>query len=141
MSRPGRLPHFVITASALVSFNSSCSTSSSEQLFSRLRSLQNDSTLAPYILDIRGRGLMVAMEFASSEAVGAPYDAVAPTQNIKKGLASKVAKRCIEKGMLLLTTSAYEVVRFIPALNISQQDMDKGLAIFEEALREVVAEQ
>ncbi|KAL0062880.1 hypothetical protein AAF712_010201 [Marasmius tenuissimus] len=112
----------------------------SEQLFSRLQSLQNDSTLSPYILDIRGRGLMVAMEFASSEAVGAPYDAVTPTQDIKKGLASKVAKKCIEKGMLLLTTSAYEVVRFIPALNITQEEMDKGLSIFEEALREVVAE-
>ncbi|KAL0575402.1 hypothetical protein V5O48_006573 [Marasmius crinis-equi] len=112
----------------------------SEQLFSSLRSLQNDSTLSPYILDVRGRGLMIAMEFASSEGVGAPYDAVTPTQTIRKGLASKVAKRCVEKGMLLLTTSAYEVVRFIPALNISEQDMAKGISIFEEALREVVAE-
>ncbi|KAF9269489.1 acetylornithine aminotransferase [Marasmius fiardii PR-910] len=113
----------------------------SKQLFSTLRSLQNDSTLSPYILDVRGRGLMVAMEFASSESVGAAYDEVKPQKPVKNGLANRVAKKCNEKGMLLLTTSAYEVVRFIPALNITQQEMEQGCGIFEEALREAVAEE
>jgi 4-aminobutyrate aminotransferase len=40
----------------------------------------------------------------------------------------------------LLTTSMYEVVRFIPPLNISKQDLAKGCAIFGEAVREVVKE-
>ncbi|KAK7062819.1 hypothetical protein VNI00_000313 [Paramarasmius palmivorus] len=115
----------------------------SEQLFSFLHSLKDDATLAPYILDIRGRGLMVAMEFASSESVGAAYDPITVQDQalkVKKGMASRVAKKCIEKGMLLLTTSAYEVVRFIPPLTISEQDMQKGCAIFAEALREAVRE-
>ncbi|KAF5372509.1 hypothetical protein D9758_005194 [Tetrapyrgos nigripes] len=114
----------------------------SNELFSSLLSLQSDSALAPYILDIRGRGLMVAVEFASSENPGAIYDptAVAITTKIPKGIASRVAKKCIEKGMLLLTTSVYEVVRFIPPLNISKEDMAKGCKVFEESVREVLKE-
>lgn len=114
---------------------------SSRELFASLNALKDDQTVAPYIQDIRGRGLMVAMEFSSSEGPGAGFDVVAPKgMTVKKGIASRVAKRCIEKGMLLLTTSVYEVVRFIPPLNISQADMKKGCEIFEESLREVIRE-
>lgn len=60
---------------------------------------------------------MVAVEFA--QASGSPHD-----PNLRpeapKNLASRVAKRCIEKGMYILTTSVYEVIRFIPPLNISK---------------------
>ena len=91
---------------------------------------------------------MVGVEFASPSAPGAEHDhAVLPHASSigqivphPKNLASRVAKRCVEKGMLLLTTSIYEVVRFIPPLNISKQDLAKGCAIFGEALREVVKE-
>ena len=100
---------------------------------------------------------MVAVEFASPSSPGAKYDHAVPhhisststtnsngnnqvTHHHPEQLASRVAKRCIEKGMLLLTTSVYEVVRFIPPLNISKQDLAKGCAIFGEAVREVVKE-
>lgn len=42
--------------------------------------------------------------------------------------------------MLILTTSVYEVIRFIPPLNISQEDMKKGCEIFTEAVEEVMKE-
>ncbi len=64
----------------------------------------------------------------------------APSTDAPKNMASRVAKRCIEKGMYLLTTSIYEVVRFIPPLNISEEDMKKGCDIFSEAVVEVVKE-
>ena len=90
---------------------------------------------------------MVGLEFASPANPGAEYDHAVPLHDSTSqevahpaNLASRVAKRCIEKGMLLLTTSAYEVVRFIPPLNISKQDLAKGCAIFGEAVREVVKE-
>jgi 4-aminobutyrate aminotransferase len=96
---------------------------------------------------------MVGLEFASPSSPGVEYDhAVLPppqatsnsigykTVSHPENLASRVAKRCIEKGMLLLTTSTYEVVRFIPPLNISKEDLAKGCAIFGEAIREVVKE-
>ena len=108
---------------------------------------------------------MVGLEFASPSSPGIEHDhtvlppprpshvnsktssipvvaaaATAASSSHPKNLASRVAKRCVEKGMLLLTTSVYEVVRFIPPLNISKQDLAKGCAIFGEAVREVVKE-
>jgi len=124
----------------------------SNELFSALNALKYDPNLRPHILDVRGRGLMVAVEFTSPSSPGAEYDHAVPhhiSSNTTgsngqithpEQLASRVAKRCIEKGMLLLTTSMYEVVRFIPPLNISKQDLAKGCAIFGEAVREVVKE-
>ncbi|KAE9394981.1 hypothetical protein BT96DRAFT_997991 [Gymnopus androsaceus JB14] len=73
--------------------------------------LNDDPALAPYIV--------VAAEFTSSEAPGAAFDPATPKGlTMKKGMGSRVAKECIEKGMLLLMTSVYEMVRFIPPLNI-----------------------
>ena len=98
---------------------------------------------------------MVGIEFTSPSSPGAEHDHTVPLHTstssspsslaIKhaphsKNIASHVTKRCIEKGMLLLTTSMYEVVRFIPPLNSSKQDLAKGCAIFGEAIREVVKE-
>jgi len=99
----------------------------STELFAALGALK--AKHPGHILDVRGRGLMVAVEFAGADAPNAP-----------KGMASRVAKKCIEKGMLILTTSVYEVVRFIPALNISEADLGKGAQIFAEAVQEVVKE-
>lgn len=107
-----------------------------------MKSLQQDPALAPYILDIRGRGLMIGVEFASRAGIASTSTQreVGVVANAPEKMASKVAKKCIEKGMLILTTSVYEVVRFIPPLNVSEDDMKKGCKIFEEAVREVVRE-
>jgi 4-aminobutyrate aminotransferase len=80
---------------------------------------------------------MVAVEFASPSS--SSHDPVLKA-SAPKSLASRVAKRCIEKGMLILTTSIYEVIRFIPPLNITQADLSKGCEIFKEAVEEVVRE-
>jgi 4-aminobutyrate aminotransferase len=125
----------------------------STELFSALNALKYDPSLAPHILDVRGRGLMVGVEFASASvsdhhftthsAASLPAN-VSSTRNHKskhpENMASRVAKKCIEKGMLILTTSVYEVIRFIPPLNVSKEDMKKGCAIFAESVREVVKE-
>lgn len=80
---------------------------------------------------------MVAVEFSSP--LYSVHDPVLD-HSAPKSLASRVAKRCIEKGLLLLTTSIYEVIRFIPPLNISQDDLKKGCEIFVQALDEVIQE-
>jgi len=82
---------------------------------------------------------MVAVEFTSPNGPGAKFDPVAKHDS-PQALSSRVVKRCIEKGLLILTTSAYETVRFIPPLNISKEDLKKGTEIFTEAVREVVKE-
>jgi len=42
--------------------------------------------------------------------------------------------------MLLLTTSVFEVVRFIPPLNVSKAEMKEGMDIFTQSVEEVVKE-
>jgi len=110
----------------------------SRELINSLNKLRSRADISPYILDVRGLGLMIGVEFASPSPIsvhdpntlsGAPRD-----------LAGRVAKRCLEKGMLILTTSIYEVVRFIPPLNVSAEEMAVGIEIFTQAVEEVVRE-
>jgi 4-aminobutyrate aminotransferase len=109
----------------------------STELFRELKALEADSTVGQHILEVRGQGLMVAVEFASPSH--STFDPVIK-KDTTANLAMKVSKRCLEKGMLLLTTSVYETVRFIPPLNISAKDLARGIAIFKEAVEEVVGE-
>ena len=81
---------------------------------------------------------MVGVEFASPPSVSS-HDPNT-LDGAPKNLASRVAKRCLEKGVLILTTSVYEVVRFIPPLNVSAEEMAMGIEIFTRALEEVVKE-
>jgi 4-aminobutyrate aminotransferase len=108
---------------------------SSAELFKALRELRANPIIGPHILDVRGQGLMVAVEFASPSH--STFDP-AVKKDAPPNLAAKVSKRCLEKGMLLLTTSVYETVRFIPALNISAEELAKGINIFKEAVQEVI---
>jgi 4-aminobutyrate aminotransferase len=131
------------------------------ELFSALNALKYDPSLNPHIIDVRGRGLMVGIEFASPtssshafsthSAASLPPPSATPHHsphsanthhhgNHPENMAARVARKCIEKGMLILTTSVYEVVRFIPPLNVSKEDMKKGCGIFAESVREVVKE-
>lgn len=97
---------------------------------------------------------MVGVEFASPTTVA--HD-IAYKKDTPNNMAARVAKKCLEKGLFLLTTSIYQVVRFIPyvshsrnpylsllvnlsPLNISADDMAKGCKIFAEAVEEVVQE-
>ena len=49
------------------------------------------------------------------------------------GNSKDIAKKCLEKGLLVLT--AHERVRIVPPLNITKREMDEGLTIFREVLR------
>lgn len=141
-------------------------TARSDELFDSLRKLASDPTVKPHILDVRGRGLMIGIEFASPTTIGvgaqfavdnfpelstpnmltlgpSPYVVHRQAKGdfkTPRGMASRVAQKCIEKGMIILTTSVFEVIRFIPPLNITKEDLAKGCAIFEEAVREVITE-
>ena len=78
------------------------------------------------VSEVRGLGLMVGFEFSSG------YPAYA-------GVAGRVSKACLDRGMLLLTTSVFETLRFIPALNVTAADIVEALATFSAALDAVVA--
>ncbi|KAG6882872.1 hypothetical protein C0993_008853 [Termitomyces sp. T159_Od127] len=111
----------------------------SKELIAGLQALRADPDVAPCILDVRGTGLMVAVEFTSPSGPGADFDPLTRKES-PKNLASRVSKACLARGMIILTTSAYEVVRFIPPLNITAEDLKKGVDIFSEAVKQVVRE-
>lgn len=96
----------------------------SKELKGMLEGLKTDPQIGSMIHDVRGLGLMLAVEFKPSS---------------QGSIGSKVQAKCKEKGMLILTTSIYDTLRFIPPLNISKEDMAKGCQILEEAIREVAA--
>lgn len=68
------------------------------------------------IVGIRGRGLMVGMEF-----------------NID---VKELIGLCMDQGLLLLNAGP-RVLRFVPPLNISKTEINQGVAILKEALKEL----
>lgn len=73
--------------------------------------------------DVRGWGLMIATEFTTPK--GEPWGEQA----------SAVTKKCHEEGLMLLTCGAYgNVIRWIPPLIVSQDQLQEALGIFESAL-------
>lgn len=71
----------------------------------------------PIVKDVRGRGLMIGTQIDPSIK---PFD---------------IEVRCLEKG-LCTTTAGSDVVRFLPPLNISDKEIDEGLAIYKSVLEE-----
>lgn len=87
------------------------------------------------IIDVRGRGLMMAVEFGS----GPEFETVrrATEKEVPYGTASQVVAAAGRRGLLLLTAGSRETVRFLPPLNVRPEEVDEALAKFEEALDEV----
>jgi 4-aminobutyrate aminotransferase len=98
-----------------------------ERLRAALRELQKDY---PQMGEVRGLGLMDAVEFVMPGTNKEPDAA----------FAKRVISGCIERKMLILACGYYDnCVRFIPALNISDADLDAAIAIFGDAVKAAVA--
>lgn len=72
--------------------------------------------------EVRGRGLMLGAQLRPAFA----------------GKAGEILDRCVEHGLLTLQAGP-DVLRFVPALNISDADVAEGLARLRAALAHVVA--
>ena len=77
------------------------------------------------IEEIRGDGLMIGVQFST------PRD-----NKISKPL----TQECLKRQMLLLSTSSFDVVRWIPPLTVSEAEIDEALRIFESALDAAAAD-
>ncbi|WP_232660449.1 aspartate aminotransferase family protein [Pseudonocardia sp. TRM90224] len=78
----------------------------------------------PGIADVRGLGLMVGNEFCTPD--GAPDTAAA----------TRAHAAAAERGLLLLTCGPYgNVVRMIPPLIVTAEQIDEGVALWADALR------
>ncbi|TIB70675.1 acetylornithine aminotransferase [Wallemia mellicola] len=111
----------------------------SVELFTALKQLQDDHETKDFIADVRGLGLMIGVEFVSSTKHPIPSAVI--KNSTPDNIGAKVQKKCLEKGLMLLTTSAFDVIRFIPPLTISKEEMELGCKIFKESVREVVKQE
>jgi acetylornithine/N-succinyldiaminopimelate aminotransferase len=70
--------------------------------------------------EVRGRGLLVALD-------------------LKRDIGSKVADIARDNGLLLNSPRA-NLLRFMPSLNLSEQEIDTMLEMLEMALRQTLAD-
>lgn len=95
------------------------------QLMTGLRKLQEEY---PQIGDVRGKGLMIGTEFTANG-----------NRAKEKQMVKDVIHSVEEKGMLLLSCGTYDnTLRWIPPLNVTSEQVNNGLSIFGEALKEAV---
>ncbi len=92
-------------------------------LTERLHALQAEF---PVIGDVRGLGLMVASEFTGADG--------SPATDVAKA----VVKACLKRNLLLLTCGTWDnVIRWIPPLIVSPEQIEEAVGIFREALQEI----
>jgi len=83
--------------------------------FKELKEMQKDHP--DIIKDIRGKGLLIAIELVDEET------------------SDSLNSKCLDNGLILNITQG-NVMRIFPALNISKEEMKEGLNIFKRALNE-----
>lgn len=88
-------------------------------LFNGLESLQSNEKFC--ISEVRGKGLMVAIQFSPEGG---------------KGVAGKVAAKAISKGLLLMTAGPLETIRFMPPLTVSKEEVEMCLDILKSVLED-----
>ncbi|MDR6227354.1 aspartate aminotransferase family protein [Desmospora profundinema] len=87
--------------------------------------LQAVTRTHPSLVEVRGLGLMVGCEFRDGN--GKPDG--------KK--ASEIRRRCLEKGLLLLTCGTHDhVIRWIPPLVVTEQELHHAVSLFAESVAE-----
>jgi len=97
--------------------------SQGERLLKGLRKLQKTFECMG---DVRGKGLMVAVELVKDRETKEPATE----------WRSRIIKKSFEKGLLLLGCGENSI-RFSPSLTVTAKEIDVCLSIFEESVKEV----
>lgn len=75
--------------------------------------------------DVRGRGLMIGIEFVKDRTTKEPYAEII----------DRITERAFQKGLLLLGCGK-STFRLAPPLVLDEYDVDTGMEIFEQCLKE-----
>ncbi|MFA5139321.1 MAG: acetyl ornithine aminotransferase family protein [Elusimicrobiota bacterium] len=94
-----------------------------ERLLTGMKALQERH---PCIGDVRGLGLFIGVEFVKDRATKEPA----------KNLVHDLTQRAFRKGLLLLSCGE-SVVRLAPPLVVDEYDVDTGLRLLDETLKEL----
>ncbi len=85
------------------------------------------STSVPEIVNVRGLGAMLAMEFAEEGDPGRPAG----------GLVRQIIRTCCEKGLLVISAGIDgNVIRVLAPLVIANDELERGLSILEDTIRD-----
>jgi 4-aminobutyrate aminotransferase len=88
-----------------------------------MEALEEIKSRHPNIGDVRGKGLMIGVEFVTDRE----------TKESAPDLTQRVVDLGYERGLLMLSCGR-SVIRIAPPLSITRGEVDEGLQIFEEAL-------
>jgi 4-aminobutyrate aminotransferase len=92
-----------------------------DKLISKLKEFSQEFS---WFGEVRGLGLMIGCEFDDYKSIS------------KTRIAKTIRERCLEKGLLLLTCGTYDhVIRWIPPLNVTLQEVTWGLNVFYKELK------
>ena len=87
--------------------------------------LENIKKTCPSIVDVRGLGLMIGVEFSAEGGK-------------EGGQVKKILEQCANNGLILISCGPLDnVIRFIPPLIVTKEQIDSAVNIFEEALKEL----
>ncbi|MDQ7794959.1 MAG: aspartate aminotransferase family protein [bacterium] len=93
-----------------------------QQALARFRDLAGR---AERLGDVRGEGLMIGLEFVQP----------GPDRRSDPDFCRRVRERCLERGVLLYPCGFDDhVIRFIPPLTVSEEHLEEGIAVLEEAV-------
>jgi 4-aminobutyrate aminotransferase len=95
-----------------------------------LEALQEIQARHTSIGDVRGKGLMIGVEFVKDKSTKEPNEE----------LRNKIESTAFEYGLLLLGCGK-SVIRLAPPLSITRQEMDEALEIFENVVTMAEKEQ
>jgi len=94
-----------------------------EYLITKLQELQKKH---PIIFDIRGCGLMIAVEYSQADGTPAPE------------VWAAVKEKCLEMKMLTLNCGVHgNGMRFATPLNVTEVELNQGIDILDKALTQV----
>ena len=80
-----------------------------------LERLQSWSASCPVVKEVRGKGLILGIELTTEGA--------------------EIVTQCREKGLLIITSGAGNVLRFVPPLIITEKDVDQALDVLAEVFK------
>jgi 4-aminobutyrate aminotransferase/(S)-3-amino-2-methylpropionate transaminase len=95
-------------------------------IVNRMKELQRKY---PQIGDVRGLGSMVAIELVKDPLTKEPH----------KEAVSAIIQECFKRGLLTMGAGIFgNVIRFLPPLVITDEQLEAGLKIFEKSLGQVL---
>ena len=80
----------------------------------KLNNLMNEFS---FITEVRGKGLLIGLEMS-------------------KDISPEIVSRCLDKG-LLINAVRPSMIRFMPPLNVTKNEIDKSISILISVLKEM----